>query len=203
MRRQISKHLVRRSEAVRNALKTYNDLARVQKPPRPKLDYGDVMAYGWLGEFELLKHSSHALLEKPWSSPVARDVMVKYFKVQCAQAEIRRLNVEIPRLQQWIDDEDAHFVRAATHADESDPLLGAELRAMHRVQRRINGVHRAWLAEIYKLDGYTGARPVIQSSLETSAESVDVGGGQILPDEDDNMNDEAVRLGETLDRLVL
>ncbi len=202
MRRQISKHLVRRSEAIRNALKTYNDLARVQKPPRPKLDYGDVMAYGWLGEFELLKHSSQALLEKPWSSPVARDVMVKHFKVQCAHAEIRRLNVEIPRVQQWVNDEDADFVRAATQADASDPLLGDELRAMHRVQRRVNSVHRAWLGEIYKLPGYSGPRPS-GDSAEAPAEAPEAGEGEILPDEDDHMNDEAVRLGETLDRLVL
>ncbi len=200
MRRQISKHLVRRSEAIRTALNNYNALARVQNPPRPKLDYGDVMAYGWLGEFELLKHSSHALLEKPWSSPAARDVMVKYFKIQCAQAEIQRLNVEIPRLQQWVDDEDAHLPRIAADLEATDPLLAEEIRVVHRRQRRINRVHRSWLSSIYALGGYSGPRPT------TPGAPTDIPVVQedaILPDEDDNMNDEAVRMEETIRRLVL
>lgn len=178
----------------------YNELAPLQEPPRRTLAYNDVMAYGWLGEFELLRHSSHALLEKPWSSPVARDIMVKYFKLQCAHAEIHRLNIEIPRLQQWLEDEDSSFEQAASKLDDSNVLLAAELRAQHGVQKRINNVHRAWLARIYILPGYTGPRPATVHTDNDNVASEEV---EVLPDEDDRANDEACRLEETVARMSL
>jgi hypothetical protein len=47
------------------ALERYNQLAPVQTPPQETLEFSNIASYAWLGEFNLLKHSCHHLLEKP------------------------------------------------------------------------------------------------------------------------------------------
>lgn len=126
--------------------------------------------------------------------------MVKYFKLQCAHAEIHRLNIEIPRLQQWLEDENVSFTQAAADLDPTAPLLAAEVRARHRVQQRVNEVHRAWLARIYAIPGYSGPHPVTPEPGTAAFTSEEV---EILPDEDDRANDEACRLEETVARMSL
>ncbi|CDO74385.1 hypothetical protein BN946_scf184816.g8 [Trametes cinnabarina] len=200
MRRQISKHLVCRSNTIRSAIKKYNELASLQDPPHQQLEYTDIMAYGWLGKFELLKHSWYAILEKPWASPVCRDVMNKYFKLQCAQAKVFRLNVEIPRLQKWVDDDNAHSRATAAAHQQSQPLLAAEILAVYKKRHRVNDVHRLQLEAVYSLNGYSGPCPAgtkAISSPSTVTEDTD-----ILPDEDDHLNDEAVCLEEVVTRMV-
>ena len=80
MRRHISKALVRRSATIRTSLDKYNKLAPKQNPPRPTLEYTEIASYGVLGEFELLKDSRYAVLDKPWSSHLHRESARKYFK---------------------------------------------------------------------------------------------------------------------------
>ena len=67
MRKHISKALIRRSTAIRTALDHYNRLAPRQKPPRPKLEYSEVISYSTLGDFSLLKASRADVLTKPWA----------------------------------------------------------------------------------------------------------------------------------------
>ena len=201
LRRQISKALAWRSDAIRTALKNYNELAPLQDPPRPKIEYTDIASYVWLGEFELLKNSRHDILQKKWAAPVNREVMDKYFKLQCARVEIKRLNVEIPRLQAWVDDEDARILKTADNLAAANPLISMELRELYRERSRINNVIRNRLAQIYNLPGYTGRRVAIDGDF---GGIVQVGSDDavIFPDEDDQLNEEAVRLEETVSRIA-
>ena len=57
MQKQISNAIARQSAAIRTALSKYNELAPLQQPPRPILEYGDLALYSWLGDFDLLKYS--------------------------------------------------------------------------------------------------------------------------------------------------
>ncbi|KAG1736433.1 uncharacterized protein EDB91DRAFT_1238058 [Suillus paluster] len=57
LRRQISRAIVKRSSTICTAL------------DKPTLQYGEVTSYAALGEFEILKHSRHNILTKPWSNP--------------------------------------------------------------------------------------------------------------------------------------
>jgi hypothetical protein len=93
LRQHISNAITRRSSAIRTALEKYNQLAPLQHPPRPVLEYSEVASYCWLGEFELLKHSRHDLLSKPWASKANREVASKHFKVVRAFALTWRLHV--------------------------------------------------------------------------------------------------------------
>ncbi|KAF8126588.1 hypothetical protein EV363DRAFT_1401744 [Boletus edulis] len=148
MRRHISKALTRRSAAIRTALDRYNKLAPRQKPPRPKLEYSEVIGYSALGEFSLLKISRSDVLSKPWAQPANREMLIKYFKVLRSKEEITRLNVEIRRLAAWVDQDEKDIATA----EEDTRLFYAE-------RHRVNNIHRQILCKIYQMDGYSGQMP--------------------------------------------
>ncbi|KAG2120417.1 uncharacterized protein F5147DRAFT_785148 [Suillus discolor] len=151
----ISNAIMRHSSAIRTALDKYNQLALLQHPPCPTLEYSEVASYGWLGEFELLKHSRHDLLSKPWALKANREVASKHFKVVRAHEEITCLNFEIAWLHAWIDQEDAHLSSVAASLLASNPLLSREVQHRYEERHRVNNVHRARLQVIYDLPGYT------------------------------------------------
>ena len=92
------------------------------------LQYSEVLSYTALGDFDLLKHSRHDVLARPWSNTMHRQLAVKYFKLLRAHEEIYRLNVEVRRLQAWIDHETAQIKQIAAGLSAQDPLLSAELQ---------------------------------------------------------------------------
>lgn len=59
-------------------LDKYNELAPLQNPPRPLLQYSDVASYSWLGDFDLLKYSCTNIMQKPWTVPANHEVANKY-----------------------------------------------------------------------------------------------------------------------------
>lgn len=156
MRRHISKSITRRSAALRTALDRYNELAPQQDPPRPMIDYKDVITFASLGDFDLLRYSRNEILSKPWTRPTNREISTKYYKVLRAREEIIRCNVEIRRLADWVDLEDELLAHTALSISETNPVLGLELRQLYDKQFRINNVHRVRLQSIRELDGYTG-----------------------------------------------
>ncbi|KIM53553.1 hypothetical protein SCLCIDRAFT_88319, partial [Scleroderma citrinum Foug A] len=81
LHKQISKAIVQWSAAVQNTLEKYNKLAVKQNPSRPVLQYSEVLSYATLGDFDLLKHSRHDILAKPWLNIMHRQMAVKYFKL--------------------------------------------------------------------------------------------------------------------------
>ncbi|KAG1772867.1 hypothetical protein EV702DRAFT_976415, partial [Suillus placidus] len=117
------------SGAIRTALEKYNNLAPLQVPPRPTLDYVDIIGYASLGEFELLKYSHHNVMTKPWTVPENREMAVKFFKVLRSHEEIIRLNVEIGRLGAWIQFEDQQMLSAIDSLqDEGSMMLATEVQ---------------------------------------------------------------------------
>ncbi|KAI0039276.1 hypothetical protein FA95DRAFT_1585319 [Auriscalpium vulgare] len=203
MRRHISAAITRRSAAVRNALNAYNRLAPLQDPPRRKMEYHEVANYGWLGEFDLLKESRHEVLDKPWSQPANREALTKYLKIQRAREEIHRLNVEIPRLHAWVDAEDSNFGRAEASALVDEPQLASRLSQLRERRRLLNDRHLRRLYQIYNLPGYTGpvhdGPRVSFNDREWPVESET----EIEIEENDELNEEMVRLGEALEQAAL
>jgi hypothetical protein len=114
------------------ALDKYNKLAPLQVPPRPILDYAEVVGYAALGEFTLLKHSRHDLLMRPWAIPENCEMAAKFFKVLCSHEEIMRLNVEIGRLHAWMEFEEKSMISTiAALKCEGSPLLAFELQRQY------------------------------------------------------------------------
>ncbi|KAF8447614.1 hypothetical protein L210DRAFT_3609890 [Boletus edulis BED1] len=187
MRKHISKALTRRSATIRAAIERYNKLAPRQKPPRPKLEYTEVIGYASLGDFALLKTSRSDILTKPWVVATNRELMMKYFKVLRSREEIDRLNVEVHRLAIWVDfDEEKIRLSMAKLKLEDSPYLAAEMAQFLAERQRVNGIHRS-----------RGVRPCGGGVLVPNLEEV------VEDDEDDEpiSNDQALLLAECLDRV--
>lgn len=167
---------------MRNALEKYNKLAVKQNPLRPVLQYSEVLSYATLGDFNLLKHSRHVILAKPWSNIMHHQMAVKYFKLLSAHEEIGRLNIEVRWLQAWVDVKTKEIEQVAEEVEAQDPLLSAELWALTCCQRHINIQHQLRLQHIYNIDGYSGVWPVVGQEGEDEDEAKELEG------------DEAVRL---------
>ena len=143
------------------------------------LQYNEVTSYASLGDFDLLKHSWHDVLIKPWANPTHREMAVKYFKLLRAHEEIVRLNIEIPRLQAWVDTEDSELQKCATRLWSAAPLLAAEISEVHKWQQWVNDVHRTRLAHIYGLSHYDG--PIhVELSDEVEDDVEDEGGNDAI-----------------------
>jgi hypothetical protein len=140
-------------------------MAPKQTPPRTTLVYSEVVEYCNFSEFEILKHSDHALLSKDWAKPENRQAAKKYFKMQRAEEEIARCNVEVVRLQAWVDKEDADLCRVVAAYEDSDPVFATHLKAVQSQRRHANECLRTRLQQIYKLPGYHGPPPPIVASL--------------------------------------
>lgn len=103
MRKQIAKALQRRSEAIRNALSKYNEQAVLCS--RPTLTWKEVVDYGFLAEFDLLRHSRNDIRDRKWAQPAYREATIKYLTLCRAREELQRLDVEVRRLFTAIDAE--------------------------------------------------------------------------------------------------
>ncbi|KAG2028904.1 hypothetical protein BDR03DRAFT_929693 [Suillus americanus] len=195
MRKYISKAITRRSAAIRTALEKYNRLAPLQNPPRPVLDYTEIVGYASLGEFSVLKHSRHDILTKPWTVSANREMAARYFKLVRSHEEIVRLNVEIKRLHCWVEHEDRTTLEAIDSllADDPDSPFIAELKTLYAKHHRVNNNLRKRLQQIYALDRYTGDRlPTDQTVTASNGDRDDE--GSVNGPEDDAMNEEAMRL---------
>ncbi|KAG1884649.1 hypothetical protein F4604DRAFT_1878662 [Suillus subluteus] len=200
--KHISKAIIYQSAAICSMLEKYNKLAPLQTPPRPILDYSEVVGYATLSEFSLLKHSRHDLLSKPWAVPDNWEMVARYFKVVRSHKEIAHLNVEICCLDAWIEYDDAKMLEVIEMltVDETDSLLAAELRRQYNEWHHINNVHHHRLDKIHYLKGYSGlAAALWHNSVEmersdNKEEPVDVW-------EDDELNDEASHLEDAISHL--
>lgn len=163
LRKHIAQALSRRCTAIRNAIDRYNALAPHQTPPRPRLEYSEVVEYCNFSEFEILKHSDHDLLSKDWTILTNRQAANKYFKLERAKEEVQRCNVEVARLQAWVDRDDAEL-SSAVAAHEHDPVFAAHLKVVQVQRRQANDRIRMRLQQIYSLPGYSGLRPSVPIS---------------------------------------
>jgi hypothetical protein len=218
LRKHIAQALSRRCTAIRNAIERYNELAPLQRPPRPRLMYSEVVDYCTFSEFEILKHSEHDVLSKDWAILANRQAANKFFKVERAKEEVRRCNVEVARLQAWVDAEDMVMSRAVATHEGSDPAFAAHLRVLQMQRRHVNDHLRSRLDQIYKLPGYSGHRPPVATSFTSPAPSAvptaapETGVEDCVDDDrtddedelhDDEDEDEVLRLTDTLTKIMV
>ena len=218
LRKHIAHALSRRCGAIRNAIDRYNELAPLQKPPHPHLVYSEVVDYCTFSEFEILKHSEHDILSKDWAVLVNRQAANKCFKIERAKEEVRRCNVEVARLQAWVDVEDMVMSRAAAAQEGSDPAFAAHLKVLQMQRRHVNDYLRSRLDQIYKLPGFSGRCPPVTASSTSPAPSAvpasapvtgveDCVDGNRTDDEDELPNDEdgdeVLWLTDTLTKIMV
>ncbi|KAG1863272.1 hypothetical protein DFJ58DRAFT_715177 [Suillus subalutaceus] len=159
----------------------------------------EVVGYATLGEFTLLKYSRHDFLRKPWAVPENREMSAKYFKLVRSHEEITCVNVEIGRLDAWVEYDDKKMLEVIEMLATDDPssLLAAELRKQYSVRHRVNNVHCCRLHRIGQLKGYNGPFPVMQHDVTENGQ--DEGSGDY--EETDELGDEASRLEDAISRI--
>jgi len=216
LHKHIALALSRRCVSIRNAISCYNDLAPLQKPPRPLLVYSEVVDYCTFSEFEILKHSDHDVLSKEWAILANRQAASKYFKIERAKEEIHRCNIEVTRVQAWVDKEDMAMSEAVANHERSDPAFAAHLKVLQTQRHHVNNHLRTCLEQIYKLPGYSGphvttsSTPPAPSTVPSATLQTRVEGhvdGDHIDDEDgpheDKDKDEMLRMVDTLAKIMV
>ena len=157
LRKHIASSLQSRSQAVKSALKRYNDAARAFKPPRPSLSWEEVVDYAFLSDFDLLRDTRQDIRQKPWAQPANRSLMNQWFKLQRAREEIERLNIEIRRVITHMQDEEQFLLSLEDELQATKPTLAFHIARYRHDQTRFYELHRQRFAALPTLDGFTGS----------------------------------------------
>jgi hypothetical protein len=134
--------------------------------------------YAFLADFDILWDTSADIQSRPRTRPAYRLAMDRYFKILRAREEIKRLNVEIPRVVTWIVDENRVLCRAERVLrkmdGKSDEEIEVDIRmavqlALYRERRgRFDDGHMRRFWVLAKTPGFTASlRPGV--SLEQLA----------------------------------
>ncbi|KAJ7711407.1 hypothetical protein DFH07DRAFT_1021509 [Mycena maculata] len=157
LRKHISKSLQVRSKAVKAAIARYNEVAEAMTPPKPTLDWEDVVEYAFLADFDLLREGREDIRGEPWAQPAGRAAMDQHYKLLRADEEIVRLNVEIRRFVTYMVDEEAFLIREEGRLlEEGMAELASQVRRARMERARFTTVHMTRLVKLSKVPGFTG-----------------------------------------------
>jgi hypothetical protein len=119
------------SQAIANALKQYNAAAAALSPPHHQLIWNEVIQYGFLSEFDLLKDTCDDMQNCPWTRPAMHALMDCHFKIEHTYEEVTWLNVEICCMVTHLQDEDHFLHKRAQDLASSQPLLSHQILKYH------------------------------------------------------------------------
>ncbi|KAJ6469111.1 hypothetical protein DFH09DRAFT_1254063 [Mycena vulgaris] len=159
MRKHIAKALQARSKAVRSAIEQYNAAAVTLDPPMAMLTWEQVVEYAFLADFDILRDTRAEVQSRPWTRPAYRIAMDRYFRIERAREEIKRLNVEIPRVVTWIHDENTNL-RDPGDKSQEEVEAGIQMAVqigLYRAQRgRFDAGHMRRFRKLALTPGFTG-----------------------------------------------
>ena len=125
MCQKIGNALRARSDAIKKALKGYNELAAALHPPREQLSWSKVVEMATIGDFDLLRYTRQDIRDYPWARDSTREAIRTYLNLQRAEEERVRLNVETNRLLTALFD--THVDISVCLAECNNSVLAAEL----------------------------------------------------------------------------
>jgi hypothetical protein len=163
----LAKALRTRSHAVKNAVARYNDMAVRLIPPRPRLDFQQVMDYVHVGEFDLLRDSRYKIGERPWSLPLVREASVAYFKICRAHEELLRVRIEARRLWSYMESRENSMSELLDELATSDLILIPLLEDRLTRFRDTNATHEQRLLQLTSLPGFQELMTESMQSLES------------------------------------
>ncbi|KAJ6448466.1 hypothetical protein C8R45DRAFT_763952, partial [Mycena sanguinolenta] len=126
-------------------------------PPKPTLDWEEVVEYAFLADFDLLREGRRDIRDERWAKPAGRAAMDQHYKLLRAEEEIERLNIEIRRLVTYMRDEEA-FLSCEEGRLREDGREGMAVQVgLLRAERgRFTSLHMARLVKLSKEAGFTG-----------------------------------------------
>ncbi|KAF8153713.1 hypothetical protein K438DRAFT_1987421 [Mycena galopus ATCC 62051] len=157
LRSHIAKALQARSKGIRNAIDRYNEVALAMAPLMPTLSWDEVVKYGFLAEFDILRDTRDSIRSRPWTCRNYRLAMDSYFKILRAREEIKCLNIEIQRVVTWINDEDLFLRKKEEQYKASNPHLAVQISRYQLRCARSDTIHMNWFWALAKTPGFTGS----------------------------------------------
>ncbi|KAI6111210.1 hypothetical protein F5141DRAFT_1188395 [Pisolithus sp. B1] len=143
----------------------YKLSAHACSPLHHQLTFEEVVEYMFLTDFDLLHHATcEDISQHPWASPATRVAMDQYFRVCCAEEEIKCLNVEVHCITTYLCDGDHYLKACIAQLQVSHPPLTYQVQLHHNVQARFTNHHLHLLTEIANLCGFTGTTIVGKST---------------------------------------
>ncbi|KAG1721782.1 uncharacterized protein EDB91DRAFT_1088352 [Suillus paluster] len=107
---------------------------------------------------QISKETDGEIQLKSWANPSYQHASTQYFEHQCANEEIRRLNVEVGHLLMKMRDDAIDYPHAITQLQSNDPPLAAELQHRWTQLWSINACHIWRIQQIMQLPGYSGPK---------------------------------------------
>jgi hypothetical protein len=143
---------------VKNTIERYNEQAAAMDPPKPTVDWDEVVEYAFIVDFDLLRKGREDIRGELWAQPAGRRAMDQHFKLLRADEEIVRLNLEICCLVTYMVDEEVFL----SHEEERLRAVGKEGLAVQvgllRMERgRFTDLHMSRLVKLSKVPGFTGS----------------------------------------------
>ncbi|KAJ3576382.1 hypothetical protein NP233_g487 [Leucocoprinus birnbaumii] len=178
LRRHIGKALQTQSRGIRRALDKYNLAAHALKPPHPIITYEAIMEYSFLSQFDLLRDTRQDVRDRPWSTPMARYLMDKHFKILRAEEEITRLNIEIRRVITHLHDEECFLCLKENQTQATDPLLAYQIRLYHLERTPYAEIHMRRFKNLASNPRFTGTL-LPETAMSDELQIKD--GGDIVP----------------------
>jgi hypothetical protein len=155
LHKHIANALKARSIAICITLDRYNAAALALVPPQQVLDWNQVVEYAFLSDFDFLRNAHQDIRRKPWTTPAARLAIDQAFKLERAEEEVARLNMEVPCLATYICDEDICLRAKEAELLLSHPILALQVKIHWMEHGHFNAHHLKVLGKIYLLAGYT------------------------------------------------
>jgi hypothetical protein len=157
LRKHIAKALQARSKTVKNTIAKYNEIAESMTPPKPTLNWEEVVEYAFLSDFDLLCEGREDIRGELWAQPVGRAAMDQHFKLLRADEEIVRLNVEIRRLVTYMTDEEGFLKREEERLRaERKEGLAVQAGVLRMEHGRFTTLHMSRLVKLSKEPSFTG-----------------------------------------------
>ncbi|KAJ7866792.1 hypothetical protein B0H14DRAFT_2347310, partial [Mycena olivaceomarginata] len=138
------------------AIDRYNEATGALNPPMPSITWEQVVEYAFLADFVILRDTRAEIQSKPWMRPAYRLAMDRYFKILRAHEEIKRLNVEIPRVVTWIRDEN-RFLRKMERILRRMGTWLCTVRLYRQQRGRFDAGHLKRFHELARMPGFTGS----------------------------------------------
>ncbi|KAG8917714.1 hypothetical protein FRC02_002907 [Tulasnella sp. 418] len=158
LRTQISKHIISWSHAIQAALNEFHAAAKALYKDHVKLQFSEIVQQTFVAEFDLLQDVRHDICNEPWAKLKNRFLTDQYFQYHQAEEEIKRLNIEITCIHDWIHQEATLHRSTIAQLQLSDPFLAKELEMQYSYQLLIYSSICHHLIQMELLKGFSGKK---------------------------------------------
>lgn len=111
----------------------------------------------FLADFDLLHDSCQDVRDHPWTKPTFHIMIDQHFKLECTREEIQHLNIKIPHVITYIQDEDASLWLKEVEVRKVNLGLAHQVEKYWLECRHFNNAHMCQFRKLSTLPGFVGS----------------------------------------------